>query len=319
MTNNIVLQGVQSIYSGARLPSDKKILFTLNGSILTMTLYFPDSNMQTNEGAFESWAVVIKTAFQNKITKIIIDTNIQAGRVLNTKHYNRFLWRLSNFSKMYSWVVIGNCKNDVLNFLNLEFINVKINQPNVVRPPVTNSQGERYVEYLFATQYQSVLNKLTGSDTILNQIPVGLFKGKVSRLTGLTTTGASAIDLVGLNTKRMNAIHLYELKLGDNNGLGIISEFLFYAFVMRSVFIQQNISYETPIKIKDFKIFEDMIKNRTVKEIKGYLISNISHPLITKDVIKLLNSGLSSFNINLRKIKYDYPAPNIITNVKYIP
>jgi len=307
MNRDEITKELRSIKKNNRIKLSELIDYSLINNVLTLTINRPCENMQSNENAFEGWAVVLKSAFGNSISKVILDVSSNALINSNNGHYTRFLWRAHNFSKIFEWFAIGNCKNDVDNFVNSKLINVFINVPNKNRMPVVNSTGERFVEYLFVDCNRSFykgLKNLIDADEIFNQIPVGLFRNFISNNTKIFTGGASAIDLVGY--KGLNTLHLIELKIGKNNKLGVISEFLFYAFILHNLFISRSFEYPDVQFPKSFSNYYSLYKNGHIKEMKGFLLCENYHPLLDKEAIKLLNLGLTKFNIDLSRIIYKY-------------
>ena len=66
------------------------------------------TNMQEDESAFESWALVLKYYSKDKIETVIIDwEDIPAKEKDGTYHYNRFVYRLAKFSQSYDWVELA--------------------------------------------------------------------------------------------------------------------------------------------------------------------------------------------------------------------
>jgi len=317
-----ITKELRDIKKNNRLKLSDLIDYSLINGELTLTINYPCVNMQNNENAFEGWAVVLKSAFGNRITKVILDVNANSEIDIKNGHCARFLWRAHNFSEIFDWFEIGNCKNEVNKFVKSISKNILLNIPSEDRKPVVNSKGERFIEYLFADRcrpFYDELKNLIDADEIFNQVPVGLFQNVISNYTKIFTGGASAIDLIGY--KGQDILHLIELKIGDNNKLGIISEFLFYAFIMHNLFVSKDFEYPKKSFPKSFVKYSQLYENRPVGKINGYLLCQNYHPLLDKKEIKLLNSGLSKFNIELSRIKYDYNDDinnPVISNLKII-
>ena len=66
-----------------------------------------------------------------------------------------------------------------------------------------------------------------------NQLPVGLFSGKLANKTQVIPARRSAIDLWGIDNT--GAAHIFKLKDDGNRKIGIISELLFYVYVVTGV------------------------------------------------------------------------------------
>lgn len=308
MDNKEIAKELRCIKNNNSIRLSSLIVYKLVNDVLTLIIEHPCENMQTNQNAFEGWAVVLKSAFGNRIKKVILDVNRSNIIKPDNAHYSRFLWRAYNFSNIFDWFEIGNCKNDVDNFVSLKLKNVYLNIPSGDRNPVENSTGERFVEYLFVDNkrpYYDQLRKLIGSDEILNQIPVGLFQNNITNDNRIFTAGASAIDLVGF--KYSNTLQVIELKISDNNKLGVISEILFYSFIMHNLFISNNFKYSQDIQIPNsFSNYFKTYNKGSINKIDSYLLCEGYHPLLDSSAIDLLNSGLSNFSIKLRKLKYKY-------------
>lgn len=290
-----------------RIKLSELIDYLLINNVLTLTIKHPCENMQSNENAFEGWAVVLKSAFGDNIRKVILNVSPNIVIDYNNGHYTRFLWRAYNFSNIFDWFEIGNCKNDVYNFVSSKLNNVFLNIPSDDRKPVVKSKGERFVEYLFVDRnrlFYDDLKNLIDADEIINQVPVGLFQDFVSNNTKIFTGGASAIDLIGY--KELDILHLIELKVGNNNKLGVISEFLFYAFIMHNLFISRGFQYPDVQWPKSFNKYYNLYKIGNINKIKGFLLCENYHPLLDDKAIELLNSGLSKFNIDLSRLIYEY-------------
>lgn len=305
--------------SGIKLP--KEIDFSISNKVLNITIKNPCKNMQTDDSAFEGWAVALKSTFGDEVKKIVLNLSLNANININKKHYSRFLWRAYNFSNIFDWFEIGNCKNDVDYFIANELRNVFVNKPSKDRGPVVNSEEERFIEYLFVDSNRSFygdLRKLINADEILNQVPVGIFQDEISDNKMIFPGRASAIDLIGL--KGTDTLHLIELKF-NNYKVGIISEFLFYAFIMHNLFINKKFQYHDVQFPSSFDKYFGLYNNGNISRIDGYLLCDKYHPLIDVNEINLLNLGLSKFNISLNRIIYEYNKDinnPVISNLKII-
>lgn len=285
----------------------KLIDYELSNKVLTLNLNHPCSNMQSNEAAFEGWSIVLKSIFGSEIEQVVLNINTEIEVSKSRFHYNRLLWRIHNFAKMFSWFAMGNCKEAVADFMIYTFFEPVMNVPSRNRGPVVKSEGERLVESLFINQnkpYYSELKTLVDADFILNQIPVGLFQSDVKNDNKIFSGGSSAIDLLGF--KDEDTIHLIELKMDTNIKLGVISEFLFYAFIMHGLFISKDINYSKADFPDSFSQYARLLRSGTVDKISGHLFCENYHPLLDSEVIELLNLGLSKFNISLDRLKYSY-------------
>jgi len=329
MSNQLILSKLKEKANNQNIKLTSLMGYDLTGKTLTLTIKDPCANMQTNESAFEAWAIVIKSAFGDDIERVVLNIESQYTIPKDNGHYHRLLWRIFNFSEMFDWFVIGNCKTEVSFFENEKFKKVLINKPSRNRIEEVDisfltteekdiREGERYVESLFADPsqpYNKELSKLIGSTVLLNQIPVGLFQGEVKIGNEILTRGASAIDLVGFEGDKI--LHLIELKKGMNYSLGILSEFLLYTYIMHGVFFTKTITYPDYNFPSHFEKYKDYIQQGSIQQIKGHLLFEKIHPLIDKESIQLLNEGLKHFNTSIDRIIYTYTSTDKITNIRH--
>lgn len=305
MKNQLIISHLKK--KGRSVTLSDHIDYEIKGKTLTMTLNKPFGNMQADASAFEGWAIVIKSAMPQLIDNVVVDI-VKTDLSINTiNQYYALLWRLHNFSQLFNWFSAGNTKQDMEYFMRNKFRDVVINKPEGIRKPVTRSDGERYVESKFSDISELCcqdLLKFIGANSIVNQIPVGLFNSIVRESTSITPHGGSAIDLLAFEGN--HTLHLFELKLKTNKKVGIITEYLVYAFVMRGVFQTRKIKYEDQNFPTSFSIYKSFISNKKTKHIKGHFLVEKSHPLVDADAILLLNSGDPKYGISVDRIYYDY-------------
>lgn len=320
MKNKEIQSEIRERKQNNNIKLSKLIDYELSNKVLTLTLNHPCSNMQSNEAAFEGWSIVLKSIFGSEIEQVFLNIDKRVEISKNSFHYNRLLWRIHNFSKMFDWFEMGNCKEAVTDFMTQRFVEPVMNVPSRNRGPVMKSEGERLVESLFINQnepYYSELKTLIGADYILNQVPVGLFQSNVKNDNKIFTGGSSAIDLLGF--KGEDTIHLIELKTENNIKLGVLSEFLFYAFIMQGLFISKDINYSKAEFPDSFSQYASLLRRGTVDKVSGHLLCENYHPLLSNEVIALLNLGLSKFNISLDRLKYSYDkSKQVISNLKRV-
>lgn len=295
-----------------RLPAF--IDMALEAGRLTMTVNDPVGNMQTDSAAFEAWALALKANIDG-IKNVVLDVNgIPPEGSKSSLHSNRLLWRASNFESLFDWFQIGNFKPETTALQNrfVKADRILINQPGGTRTRPQKSTGEVYVEWLFANTnaYKRELQNATGCDFLVNQFPVGIFENTVSDADKIFNGNKSAIDLVGLEGR--DIVHLFELKTGANRRMGILSEFLFYAFVLHNLFQLQTFFFESPLKQMDFLKFNGLVAS----QIKGHLLAEKFHPLLSKKVMDLLNQGLEPMRISLDAVSYERPTPDTLSNIQ---
>ncbi len=61
-----------------------------------------ESNMQKDDGAFESWAIILKYHLSDLITTVIINWDDNETDVKN-EHVSQFYYRLDRFIRTYTW------------------------------------------------------------------------------------------------------------------------------------------------------------------------------------------------------------------------
>lgn len=293
----------------AQLPSG--IIFDFVGDTLLLVVQNPTQNMQEDGAAFEAWSILIKMHFPN-IQKVRLDVPQRfLGHSNVDLHFNRFLWRASNFESMFDWFEPGNIRQDVDDFMANVFQNIMINQPNKSRQKPQNSIGETYVEWLLVSQYKEELCRALGCDELINQFPAGLFKDSVSNANRIFNGGKSAIDIVGI--ERPDTLHVVELKIAKNKKMGIISELLFYTFVLKGLFgKKKSIAVEGGYSVPEFEILNG-VKDA---EIKGHMLAESYHPLLSQALIDELNIGLSKSNISVDRIGYERTSQDTIGAIR---
>lgn len=235
---------------GIKLP--KYITFNINESS-TLCLYIQkqkDSNgkvhnpvcenMQTDNAAFEGWAVALKVWMPERIKKVRLSWDTPSKGKEDNLHYHRFLYRCLNFKHDYSWFEIAKANEDEINAFQKKFISSKLVINTSSKEPDKKSSFENSVEYEFTDQKETaVRNQFIGKYNLAifnHQLPVGVKDKKEQFFPG----GQSAIDLWGVD-KTSSSAYIYELKYIDsskrtkNIKVGIISELYFYSILLRDV------------------------------------------------------------------------------------
>ena len=255
-------------------------------------------NMQTDNAAFEGWAICLKSWIKS-INKVKLTW---AKPTEKNPHYNRFLYRVIRFSEAYSnWFVVDNDIDEIIDF-NTQFCNLTNN--SFKKPPrekrKSGSFGETEMEARIVNKYAEQMISYYGVDFVDRQFPVGLKKSGREFFPGCM----SAIDLWGLGDNFMTII---ELKYGkDNIKVGIISEIFFYSCVMRDMVKGLIAPPETTPKETEKLLYKTI---DTTKEIKAEMLATDYHPLVeNKDVFNLLNNNAfkSDIEISFNASSYNY-------------
>ncbi len=281
-------------------------------------------NMQHNTASFEGWASVIYTHylkqknFEEEGGKIILDTEVKLDNIekFDNKlgHYQRFLYRAMRFSDEYDWLVLSdNLAGAVDSFRDIFTERMLVNNVpltssktnSIIAPPYSESD----VEMLYsissdpkALQAKEKLLKTAkmATDEIYHQLPVGLFVEEIADYSAIFTGKKSAIDLW---TADNSSIAIFELKK-DNVMIGIITELFFYSVFVYDVFVcGNNICFDRYETIE--RGYQELsTKNNEDKDIKAFFLTDRIHPLITQDVIDVLNNNSNS-RIKYSNICYD--------------
>lgn len=301
------------IVSSAKLPSQTS--FEINGNCLLIKVSGRGTvaNMQTDQSAFEGWAIVLKAAITN-IKNVILDWEdpifIPNKENAQQAHYNRFIMRVANFKKAYSWFNVTQHRKEEIDNMQ-ELLNSKsivINYPKKPCSPLTdkNKKPEAVLE-------RELVKKWRENCPITDeQLPVGLFNyGSVSKANTLTPRGASQIDLWQLDG---TTLRIFELKVKGNESIGIISELMFYICTIKNV-VDGLIKYPDLNKVKSerhFKDFANAVKDGKINKIVGYFTASKFHSLIESDELK--NSIKGILNDNTFGIVFEYKD---ISNLKF--
>jgi hypothetical protein len=280
--------------------------------------------MQTNEAAFEAWIIVLKAWLGDDVEWVFLDysvpqnigTEYTAG--CQRGHYNRFLFRINGFIELFNdWFVLAEDKQNEVN----AFMNWFCKVPSLLNHPLAEAKSviktekmERQIEsWLTFEDGKALLCSRLRLDPnkVFNQLPVGVFHERIAVCTAIFTRGASAIDLWGIGTDG-KTLHLIELKCGNNKGMGIISETLFYAHVMHQACVDSKgcIAFGTWGNVGDQRGIE-LLRGHKYPHMALHFMAEQFHPLFEEQVCKLLNEGLSAWNTSADQVWYDYQAKEI--------
>ena len=310
MKNNELLKLLPLVkeLKSVRLPSS--ITFSLEKKCLSVFLSDATGNMQENKSAFEGWIICFRSWLPEEIYTVELEWTPSVDKK-KIEHYNRFLFRVLQFQKMYKWFSVSK-KNisEVQSFsLIIQRPDLVINYPaSLKQSSISESKIEDRIECLFVTEPQKLLKTRLNLETLNQQLPAGVFIEKKSTGTRLFTGQKSAIDIWGLSADELS---IFELKY-NNIRVGIISELLFYLYLMDAVFINGGIQYPekaNKTKVRDFdKLFDVKFKKiKKFKKLKGYFLIDKIHPFIGDNAIKLINDGLKNLgNISVQTLFYNF-------------
>lgn len=307
-------------------PRDITIAYDDSEHILTMTL-LPKAvglgkgdavNMQDNAAAFEAWCFIIKAKTSIDDLRIKLDVEGLASDMYDkdipsTGHFGRFLYRILKFKEQYgTWFLLSDELKDMRKnfaaFLSSgKFVN---NEPSKEAEDDEDALGtEGYVEKRFCDD--DSLGKLilgfSGENVVMNrQLPVGLFKGEKSDGTAVFTGKKSAIDFWLLYNNELN---IYELK-AKNKMVGILTEIFFYSNYMRDVYWHNSLETKQNVEIlnpqKTDRSYNKLCKGiENITKITGCILADEFHPLITDDVISIMNHNVTGNELQYDKKQYD--------------
>jgi len=290
MTPKKIESDLQAAFLSAYNIKNKSISFPENISVYnednnTYRLHiksdYTSKNMQTNENAIDSWALILNRWLGKNI---ILDWDFPKN--ICDLHYQRFLYRINEFERYFNPLISlsQNAKNN-LNDLRINeneeyYTNSpsKTNRNKPVKIPL-KSEDDYEVFFLQNSQlFNSVLQGATKKHSFFRQLPVGLFKKEVFIPNAIFTHKKSAIDLISWDKDNL---FIYELKKPNNKSIGIISELFFYTRFMSAVIKKQ---FLLPKKSN--------LQFSNIKSIKSYMLvkkDNI-HPLIDKELLNFLNT-----------------------------
>lgn len=304
------------------LPRD--IDFSLHDGVLSVRIHNPMANMQTNEAAFEAWILILKRWLDGDIDRVFLDYSVPDiisecyVADYRRQHYNRFLFRLNGFTKLFGdWVTLADDRQaEVASFMDwLRRGPSLLNHPIArARSVIATEKLERQVEswLVFHEGKQLLCDHLAlNPDKVFHQLPVGVFHERIAANTAIFTRGASAIDIwgVGLDDE---TLHLIELKVGSNKGVGAISETLFYAQVLQQACIEQEgfISFGKWGNVGEQRGI-DLLRCRKYARLAVHFMAEQFHPLFDSQVCMLIDKGLSAWGAAADQILYDYSQKRI--------
>lgn len=260
-------------------------------------------NLQEDDAAFEAWALVCKANLPDLIDYVILDWDKSYEPIGKSnckwRHFNRFLFRLDHFKSQYEdWFRIANPENEnrwgylikTQGWTKLILNKSSDNRSNEISKELDLKLEKHLEQYFKGKGSNKLISKIReyGIEItkIKNQLPVGLFYEKVGQENYIFTGGKSAIDLYGEGVDK--SFNIFELKAESNVKVGIISETFFYASIIKDA-IDGVIEWEYSQSIKGV-------------DVNAFFLVSKMHPLITEEVIKLIN--VPNNGINYRKLIY---------------
>lgn len=267
-------------------------------------------NMQTDNAAFEGWAVCMK-AWLSDVQKVALrwDEPEKFNSTESKQHYNRFLYRVMRFSEAFKeWFEVDSANRPAIENFRKQFRDLQNNSYSR-KPDKPSKAGETSIEYEMSHTFACQMKKYYNLDIIDRQLPIGVLQRGQRFFTG----GKSAIDLWGMNDDTLTVIELkYNYDKSVNKKVGIISELFLYACTMRDMIlgiIQSPIESPT----KEEKMLYERI--RSFRRIKAEMLSNGFHPLLDNAaILTILNHNAFQENVPITfgKTRYHF-ADNHLT------
>ena len=294
MDQKEIIEKLQAKNKNLRLPSGMD--FNIQNKVLTIGMKEKGltANMQTDDSAFEGWAICLKAWLPELIDQVVINGKPPAN--VSDKHYQRFLYRLNKFIKIYPWASTKSFETELDEFRRKN-VNVVINVPK--------SNASESATHCEAQLERSFYKKNKNNyDFIDHQLPVRLFNDEIKEDKSITPK--SYLDIWSIKD---NVLRIFELKLPTNTEIGIISELMFYVNVMTDV-IKGDVKIPFSSKYRSFNHLFEFQRDNKCQKIEGVMLAdNLHSGIINKlnEVLKIINERNFSFNI-----KYLYEKPKLI-------
>ncbi len=306
MEHKEILAKLQEKSGNSNISFPKQICFSTEGK--TLVVYVDGKgvrdNMQTDGSAFEGWAICILAWLPECCDRVMLmwdnpiyDINdVKAQK----KHYNRFVMRAMLFEEIFDWASIDTSKRSEIDEVKRLMPTLVVNYPKSdSKQEVADSEKIDKREAKLERQIFEALKPVAD-----HQLPVGLFNNNVLRDNAYTPRGASQIDLWQLENGIMR---IFELKVENNDKVGIISELLFYANTIR-LLVNGTVKYPDSLKTKrknyrHIKELSSAIEHNEINSIEAIFLNYSFHPLIEgriDKVLSILNSGMAKESVEFK-------------------
>ena len=301
-------------FENVRLPDHIDWDFDEPGKTISMKIKYPCKNMQTDDAAFEGWILCIKSALPGEVSHFALswekcprlDQDKGDAVAPDAASYMRFLLRVEKFVKYFADLVAIDAAamaGELDRLPTRDGRPLTINSPSGEedRGKLPANRTEACMEREIVSRKNDLAAALGVDFTHLdNQFPVGLFSGEPSRTTRVTPGGKSAIDIWGVD--KSGAAHVFELKKGGEKRVGIISELMFYAYVIADI---QSGCIKCDEKHNGMA---DAIHKAShgKPNVKAHFLVPDLHPFITKRTIDIINAGLAGAGISFDAWAYTF-------------
>ncbi len=265
-------------------------------------------NMQTDNAAFEGWAICLKAWFPEEIEFVDLKWDPPHDMIESDNrlcHYRRFLYRVLRFSEQYEWFSVSPSNLEAIEKFKCSLTKLRNNNFNDnPKPKLTSKIGETEVEYMLSSSLSHETMMKFNLDFIDRQFPVGVKQDGNQFFSGHN----SAIDLWG---SKGNVLTIIELKYipnevkSKNIKVGIISELFMYSCIMRDILSGLICRPEKTPNENEERFYQNI---KAYSRIKANMLANEYHPLIeNKNVLEILNNyprDRFSIDVEFEKISY---------------
>jgi len=287
------------------------------------------NNMQTDENAFEAWILALTALgeydeYFNCSYTVTFDKWDGDKERVEWQHYQRFLFRLKRFHDLFgsSWFTLSDenlqLAEDCEYITAARAASLKCNigaGERGIRPTEKSgdSLSESALEWLLCKdgEYGSLIHDTFKTKKVFRQFPIGIFKDKVSKApkNSLFPSGKACIDLVASGND--SSFWIIELKKKGNKALGIVSELLFYSYLVSDM-ITGKIDTSIPPKDKDCY---NPAKLKGKKSVNACFLAPDFHPLLLNSIIDKLNKAFEDINaepsVTFHKAVLDISTPEL--------
>lgn len=289
-----------------RFPSQMDFRIEGNRLMVSINAKGVTANMQTDGSAFEGWIICIMAWLSDEVKEVVLAWDIPSfgedGK--NQKlHYNRFVFRAMMFEEVFSWVTIAPANRDEIRRIRKVLPFLVVNYPkSKSKEKVSESKEMHKGEAILERLLVGIMKELVPITD--HQLPVGLFMQTVKSEHAITPRGASQIDIWQLDHGIMR---IFELKDEDNNSVGIISELMFYVYVM-CLLVKGTIKYPDSLATvrNNYRHINDLylaIASGEVKNIEAVFLNFRFHPLIEVkkgDIIRIINDEMKKIQVRFK-------------------
>ncbi|MBT9547118.1 MAG: hypothetical protein IV090_17130 [Candidatus Sericytochromatia bacterium] len=283
----------KNLFKNSKIQCPIKINSTYYPESQTMELEIlePESNMQENPAAFEGWTLLLLSRgickkVILKFKSLEIDNKFYFDSVSAEKrHYFRFIYRLTKFSKQFKDIFsISESNRKDMQLFQEHFLKIKkVNDfPKKISSYNPNYGLEHILEQGLASDEK--LRKEYGIDfPLFNQLPNGLFQEAVEEKNRIFCKGR--FDLWGISPE--DTFNLFELKEPKNKQVGVISELYFYANFAHDLLNEKDNFFLNKTK-SDFRGY-NLFSNGQLKKVKAYFLVHSFHSEIKDSIDNIMN------------------------------